>query len=231
MKPSGYVGLAMVGATVLLAGCEVGRPAGETKTVTKSVDIAKVKLEMTAGDLKVDGGSAKLMDGSFRFNVPEWEPSVQYADEGSHGSLTVKQPGPSSSTGNTENKWDVRLNDGVAIDLSATLGAGDATLTLGTMNLQHVDVKEGAGDLTVDLRGAPKRSYDVTVKSGTGDTKIHLPRSVGIVATAAGAVGDIHVNGLEKRGDRWVNPNHEGDAVVVHVDVKGAVGDITISTE
>jgi N-terminal domain of toast_rack, DUF2154 len=229
------VEVTLLTAAALTAGCNAV-PAGETKTVNTTLDRGKaeavaVSLEMNAGELKVDGGSPKLMDASFRFNVPEWEPKVQYADDASRATLSVKQTGPTTTTGKAENTWTVHLSDDVPIDLSATLGAGDATLTIGTMNLQRVDVKQGAGDLSVDLRGEPKRSYDVAVKAGAGDTKVHLPRNVGIVATAIKAIGDLHVDGLQKRGSTWINPEHENDPVVIHLDVKGGVGDISISTE
>jgi hypothetical protein len=89
----------------------------------------------------------------------------------------------------------------------------------------------GAGDLTVDLRGTPAKSYKVDVKAGAGDTRIELPASVGISAGTSGLIGDSNISGLEKRDGRWINPRAVGSAVVVELDVQHAIGDLRISAE
>ncbi len=102
---------------------------------------------------------------------------------------------------------------------------------LGELNLQNLEVGIGAGQVHVDLRGAPKQSYNVRIQGGVGETVVYLPRSVGISATAAGGLSSISVNGLEKRGERWVNAGHENDTVQITVDVKGGLGEIRLSAE
>jgi hypothetical protein len=119
----------------------------------------------------------------------------------------------------------------VPLDVSAKLGAGEAELDLGELNLQNLEVGIGAGQVHVDLRGAPKQSYNVRIEGGVGETVVYLPRSVGISATAAGGLSSISVNGLEKRGERWVNAGHENDMVQIRVDVKGGIGDIRLTAE
>ena len=216
-----------------LSGCMA---AGPTKTVTRSIELsgadsASVELKMTAGELHVAGGAAGLLDAVFAFNVPEWEPTIDYQRNGTHGALTVRQGGGSVSFRNTKNSWDLRLNDTVPVTLTTSVGAGEGTLVLGSMNLQSVQVDAGAGEFTLDLRGTPKHSYDVRVNASVGETHISLPKSVGIIATATAGVGGVNVHGLEKHGDTWVNFGHEQDPVVIHVDVKGGVGEINLSAE
>src|SRR5678816_553518 len=147
MRRSIGFGVVTLGAIVLASACGgQGEPAGEMKTVTQSIDPGKaqsvaVTLEMNAGELKVEGGAAKLMDATFRFNVPSWEPKIDYAD-GDRGTLHVTQAGSSNSFGNSTNDWNVRLSDTVPMAVSASIGAGEATLNLGAMNLQRVEVKQ-----------------------------------------------------------------------------------------
>ena len=85
--------------------------------------------------------------------------------------------------------------------------------------------------MMLDLRGTPKRSYDVTVDGGVGTSRIRLPRSAGIVATAGGGIGGVSFGGLESHGDAWINPGHEHDPVVIHLTAHGGVGEINISVE
>jgi len=218
---------------LMASGCGSARP---TKTVTRSIELddakaVNVELNMAAGELKVRGGATRLVDGSFTFNVPEWEPAVDYRRDGENGSLVIRQPNGSGSFGNTKNEWDIQLSDSVPVSLATTVGAGEGTMTLGSLNLQSVQVQAGAGEFTLDLRGAPKRSYDVRVNASVGQTNIRLPKSVGIVATATAGVGGVNVSGLEKQGSTWINAGHEQDPVVIHVDVKGGVGQIELSAE
>jgi len=219
--------------TAFTVACDVG--TGEMQNLTRSVELDKadsvdVELAMGAGELSVTGGAAKLMEAGFHFNVPSWEPLVDYQG-GVRGNLRVRQPNSAAAFGHTENRWDLRLNDRVPIDLTARLGAGEATLVLGTLNLRSLEIHEGAGELRLDLRGTPKQSYDVRINGGVGRARIQVPRSAGVFATATGGIGSINIEGLQKRGDTWYNPDHEKDPIAIHLDVKGGVGEINVSAE
>lgn len=209
---------------------------GPTQTTTRSIHLdnaesVSVNLKMGAGELHVDGGSANLLDASFRFNNPAWEPRVDYRRDGARGTLDVQQGSGSTSFGRNENTWDMHLNNSVPMDVAVDMGAGEATVTLGSATLEGLTIKQGAGEVTLDLRGTPKRSYDVRFNGGVGAAHIRLPRSVGIVATATHGLGSVNISGLQQQGDTWVNAGHEHDAVVVHLDAKGGVGEIEISAE
>jgi hypothetical protein len=224
-------------AVALLSfGTAACQSAGPTRTVTRNIalDNAKtvnVALNMTAGELRVAGGGAGLVDGSFTFNVPEWEPVVDYSRDGDIGSLVIKQGSSAATFRNSRNSWDLKFSDAVPLSLVATIGAGEGTMTLGSLDLQRVQVDAGAGEFTLDLRGAPKRSYDVRVNASVGQANIRLPKNVGIVATVTAGVGGVNVRGLEQQGSTWVNAGHAQDPIVVHVDVKGGVGQIELSAE
>ncbi len=178
----------------------------------------------------MSGGAKKLMEAEFNFNVDAWRPQVEYRASGSRGELRILQPNIGTAPGG-EYDWDIRLNDDRPIDLAAKLGAGEATMDLGTLNLRGLDISQGVGELKVDLRGKPKRSYDVRISGGVGEATVYLPKSVAIVATAKGGIGDLNVDGLEKRGGYWYNAGHEDDPVRIRVDVKGGVGEIHIIAE
>jgi hypothetical protein len=209
---------------VLAGGCSMRSP-GEMQTVTRTIELDKadsvdVELKMSAGELRVGSGTPKLAEATFRFNVPEWEPVVDYK-AGARGALRVQQGEHGPSFGRTENQWDVKLSDAVPVDLVTHLGAGQATLSLGAINLRSVEVHMGAGELQLDLTGTPKHSYDVRINGGVGSARVRVPRSVGIRATAKGGIGSIDMRGLEKRDNEWVNAGHEQDAVTIRLDIKG----------
>ena len=222
-------------AMMLLVGCKTAQ-VGETRRelaefeLDKS-EVTRVELRMSAGELAVKGGSSKLAEAEFTYNVPDWKPKAEYHSTGSRGDLVISQPEAANGIGDTKNRWDLRLNDSVMVDLSVRFGAGEATLDLASMNLRGVDVQMGAGELKLDLRGHPKRSYDVRVQGGVGEATIYLPRDVGISARAEGGIGEISTKGLEERNGRWVNASQENSPVTIRLDVKGGVGQINLIAE
>jgi hypothetical protein len=220
--------IASVGIAALLSGCGFNS-TGETRNETVSFDLddaktVRVGIRMGGGELKVTGGAAKLMEGEFAYNVPAWKPAVEYKA----GELTLAQPGYSASFGNAVNNWDVSLNDTVPMEIIANIGAGEANLDLGDLNLSSVELTIGAGEMNVDLRGEPKHDYTVRIRGGVGETTVQLPKDVGISATATKGIGEISTEGLEQRDGVWVNPDRIGAPVTIRLDVKGGVGQINL---
>jgi len=191
-------------------------------------EMVRTELKMGAGELTVDGGSPKLIDADFSYNVAGWKPAIKYTSSGVRGNLVVEQPHSVHAGGKLKYRWDLRLNDKVPMDVVVEFGAGEARLNLGDLNLRSVQVHMGVGELRMDLRGKPARDYSVTIDGGVGQATVYLPRDVGIIANATGGIGNISVSGLEKRGNRWINPAHENAPVMIHVDVHGGIGEIRL---
>ena len=222
-------GVAVAGAIACGTSGPVGPVVHEHQTVERgAATSARVEIGMTAGELEVKSGAQMLFEGNFDFNVPALKPEIAYAVDGTIGTLKVSQ---GSASGNYENSWRLSLDETTPVDLHLTLGAGDAELVLGRVNLHGLAVRLGAGDLVLDLRGMPAKSYKVTVQAGAGDTTIRLPAGVGISASTSGLIGDSNVSGLEKRDGRWINPRAEASPVTIDLQVQHAIGDLKIVAE
>lgn len=231
--PSALVGV--TAAALLVGGCGFGMVAtGETVSETKLIELDKAAsvrahIRMGAGELRVKSGGPKLLDATFTYNVPEWKPLVDYRSTPSGGELSISQPdGSRGGLGNTVYEWDLTLNDDVPLEIIANLGAGEVHLDLGRMNLGRVEVNLGAGEVEMDLRGEPRRDYSVQIRGGVGETTVYLPRNTGVSATATKGIGAINVEGLEQRGNVWINPERIDAPVTVRLDVKGGIGEIRL---
>lgn len=227
-----------VALSFAMAGCVIDfdQRTGPDQHETQSIDLDKaemvrVEIKLGAGELNVDGGASKLMDGDFTYNIPSWKPSVKYTSSGFRGTLLIEQPGHSHGGSHVNYKWNVRLNDKVPLDISAEFGAGEARMNLGSLDLRSVRVEMGVGEVRLDLRGKPTRDYSVDVQGGVGHATIYLPHDVGVIAKAAGGIGNISVRGLEKRGGQYINPAHENAPVTIHLNVEGGVGEINLIAE
>lgn len=224
-------------APLFLTGCVVdlahtGPTQHETKSIEKdNSELVKVDLRMGAGEMRVEGGSKKLMDAEFSYNIPSWKPDVRYGNTGVRGYLTIEQPHTNRVGGDMHYEWDMRLNNDVPIDLHVNFGAGEAKLDLGSLSLRSVEVEMGVGEIKLDLRGQPKRDYDVHIRGGVGEATVYLPRDVGVFANASGGIGGISVRGLRKEGGHYVNDEYERAKVKIHLDVRGGVGSINLISE
>jgi hypothetical protein len=223
--------------TLVLGGCD-GKfdRQGWVQHDTQSIDLdksemARVEIKLGAGELQVDGGSAKLMDADFDYNHTSWKPIVRYEASSFRSQLRIEQPGVIHGGSGATYKWNLRFNDKLPMDVDLDLGAGEAHMNLGSMNLRSVQVNVGVGEVTLDLRGKPTRDYTVNLNGGVGHARVYLPNDTGVIANAAGGIGDVSVRGLEKREGHWINPAHENAAVTIHLDVKGGIGQIEIIAE
>ena len=230
--------LPVFAAALCTSGCMINTtPAGPMLSDSRSIprdasESARVELRMSAGELRIGGGAPDFMRADFRYNVPSWKPDVRYTSAAGTANLTITQPNSGKNgLGNTKNDWDVRLSDGIPVDLTVHFGAGEARLNLGSLSLRNLEIEIGAGELDVDLRGTPPRDYDVRIRGGAGEATVHLPKDVGVYAKAEGGLGEINVRGLRKEGQHWVSETYDSAKVHIHVDVRGGVGQINLLAE
>jgi hypothetical protein len=226
--------LLFAGVVLTTASCDYDRAeTGPTREVPVSidkgnVDHANIELDMGAGELAINGGASKLVDGKFEFNAPSGEPQVRSSITGTHATITIEQPKNMNLHGHQRYRWDLGLNDKVLTDLAINCGAGQARLKLGELALRTLSVHMGAGQVDLDLQGTPARDYDVDISGGVGQATVRLPSNVGIRAEAHGGIGHIDVSGLEKRGDYYQNSLWDNAKVNVRLKVQGGIGEIKI---
>jgi hypothetical protein len=223
-------------AAACVAGCVVETVSGPARRESRVIprdtsETARVDLRMGAGELRVNGGAEDLMNAVFNYNVSAWRPEVRYRSFAGRADLTVRQPEGSRHFGNSKYDWDLRLNDEIPMDLLVHFGAGEARLNLGSLNLRGIQVDMGVGEINLDLRGTPRRDYEVRIRGGVGEATVHLPPDAGIYAIAQGGIGDIKVRGLRQEGRHWVNDLYGSAKTQIRVDVRGGIGAINLFAE
>jgi hypothetical protein len=228
--------LPLLPALLTLTGCviETNR-SGPVQYSSESLEmddseLVRVDLRMGAGDLRVTDGGAKLMRADFAYSVPSWKPAVRYSRAGKQASLIIEQPGKNHTTvvGNTKYRWDLQLNKKVPVDLAFHFGAGQARLDLGSLDLRGVEVEMGVGQLDMDLRGALKHSYNVSIHGGIGEATVRVPADAGVYAEAHGGIGEIKVRGLQQQDGHWVSPTYETAANKIRIEINGGIGQVNV---
>ena len=234
--PTGSI---LITGVLTLCGCNVNmEPSGPIQTDHHAIELDKAeivntKLKMGVGEMDVQGGSPKLMEGDFSYSIPSWKPEVKYSSTGFRGTLMIDQPSKASGLNSSagDYKWIVKLNDKVAQDFEFVVGVGVTKLDLSTVNIRSLDVKMGVGDLNLNLRGKPQKDYTVSIKGGVGNAEIKLPKDIGVFATASGGLGGVDTAGMTKDGNQYTNDAYKKSPVTIRLTIEGGVGSIKLASE
>ena len=231
-----FVAVASLLAVAGLMACAIGVNHVETsdlKTESKTVALGgaktvDVEIKMGAGDLKVAGGAADLLNADFTYNVPSWKPEVNYDVSGDSGRLTVEQPSGGGHGGHTRYEWDLHLSNKVPMQLKVDEGAGKANLNLVGLQLSRLEMNLGAGESTVNFDGPWKKDLTAAIHGGVGKATVQLPRDVGVRVVAHGGLGAINASGFTKDGDAYVNEAYGKSDVNLRIEVEGGIGEIDL---
>ena len=188
-------------------------------------------LNVPAGELDVKGGSSHLMDATFDYNSSYAPPRVDYSVNGSQGQLSVTENGSGAHFGPGDNRWNLQFNDGVPLDLTVQMGAGQSNLRLAEVNVTHLQVHVGAGEMTLDLTGPRKQNLSAEIQGGVGEARIQLPKDIGVRARASGGIGAVNVHGLTKEGNEYVNDAYGKSPTTIDLNVQGGIGQIDLNEE
>jgi hypothetical protein len=228
----------------------------------EDVEEVRVDLKMGTGKLMVDSGTGfqtgTLMEGDFTFNVEAWEPEVNYDVRGSEGRLVIRQPqtGGFSFGKDVRYIWDLRFDQEIPMRMDIDLGAGDGDIDLGEMNVTHLDMKAGTGDVHLDLQGNESLSYvefdmgtgsltmdltgdwqedvDVIINGAIGKMTLHLPSDIGVRVDVTQGIGEVVANDMEKRGDTYVNDAYadaelrDTEDPMVQINIRAGIGQINL---
>jgi len=219
---------------LIVAGCNTGNwDAGPPQTESRTIKLggaksARVEIDMSAGDLNVGPGAEELLEADFSYGSNSSRPQLDYNVSEGQGRLTIRQPESFHGRGGGRNTWDLHLSNKVPMELRVEQGAGRAKLTLGGLALSRLDLEIGAGETIVDLTGDWKNDLTASIQGGVGRATVRLPNDVGVRASAQGGIGAIHVHGLKRDGDAYVNEAYGKSPVTVKVQVEGGVGEINL---
>lgn len=166
-------------AAIVLPNLRQAWEAGDLHAETRNIEVggaqsAKAEFRIGCGSLVLRGGADRLMDAEFTYNVAKWRPEVAYAVNGGKGRLTAKQPSGGSVRGNARNEWNIRLGNGVPIDLAVNTGVGGATLDLEGVDVASLDLNVGAGTHLIKLPGEYPSLRRISVSTGVGNVTLDL---------------------------------------------------------
>jgi hypothetical protein len=221
--------LAMVGCGLLTTSVSDVKTESQTVSIDSATS-ANVQIDFPAGELTVQSGASNLMDASFRYNVDDWQPQVQYSEDGAQGELLVNQPGDNRVPvgGGLINEWELQLSENVPMDLIIRTGAGNSQLDLGGLDITSLTVGTGAGVTTVNLDGNWQHDVDVSIEGGVGELKVNLPAEMGVRVEMDTALVTVTLNGLTQTENGYVNEAFGAAPYTLTLNLQAGVGSVTL---
>jgi hypothetical protein len=229
----------VVAALLALSATACYMPAPRTskaETLSRQVELARaesvhVEIGIGVGELRLSGGSDRLLDADFRYNIPDWKPEVSYEVENGLGRLEVSQPSTVVGVAwpsNVRYNWDLRLSDKVPMDLDINFGVGKSQLDLRGLNLRRLKVEAGVGEGTIDLSGPRQSDLSARIEAGVGRLVVLLPTDVGVEAEVRGGIGKVHARGLVQDDDRYHNSVWGSSARSIRLEIEGGIGEVEL---
>ena len=198
----------------------------------KEAKAVRMNIELPAGELRMNGGAEHLLEADFHQGGAWSAPSVDYSVSEGVGTLRVSQQGAGHVIGNSDNMWNLKVNDEIPLELKIDMGAGRSDLNLAKVDLTRLELNIGAGHANVDLTGERGKDLQAIIHGGVGEAIVHLPKNVGVVATVHGGLGSIDVHGLkEDEGGQYVNAAYGKSPNTLRLTVEGGIGHIKLEQE
>ena len=211
---------------------------GEMMTETRTVSLdgarsVRATLDLEVGELLIGGGARNLLDAEFSYNVPAWEPELDYVVHEQVGRLTLRQPSAARPQGvsNARNGWDLRFAEDVPLDLGLKGGVVEAKLSLGALTLARLGLELGTGTLTLDLSETRSRTLHVPIRAGVLNLKLIVPSDTGVQVEVRSPVLTMHAKGWQRARHIWVNDAYSATPETMRIAIDSGVASITLAQQ
>ncbi|QIC49529.1 hypothetical protein GAG94_21960 [Lysinibacillus sphaericus] len=237
MKKLVGLGVVLGTSVFVLSGCFSFLPSKmQEETILVEKDKAKtleVAIDLGVGEMNLTGGAKEWVEGKADYNIKKLAPQVNYDVSGDTGEVEIKHKGSTKlGISNIKNTWDIQLNDDIPMDLTVETGASLANLDLQGLQLEKLDIEAGVGDLTVNLGGDWKKSFNASIETGVGQTTVIIPSKVGVKLTTEKGIGSSNIEGLISKGKGvYVNEAYDKADVVLEIKSEIGLGDITFKLD
>lgn len=252
-----------------LYSCEItlneGKLLERSISNNNSIDVGdnkrvKAYIEMNAGELRIEPGTSKLVEGEFTYNIEDYAIDLDYKEKDSDmGELHITGGGNHNKWvfnregGKTENAWNLKINEDIEFELNVELkaglsniniansnvkrlyvdaAAGKCEVQLGNASLEFLNINTTAGKVEADFRGDWKQTVEAEINTTIGAVEIWLPNTVNVEMRTSTKLGDVEAGGLTKRGGIYeYRSSTVENPVTIYLTVRNTIGEIQVHME
>ena len=212
------------------------RPAASTETITHALqdaDRAKIDLRMAGGSIDVSAlsDSTNLVEARVQYSKRSNQVDDRFQVRSGQAEWTLRSRQESNLTTGDDwsDKWSIKLNGRIPLDLDVELAAGRFDADLRALQVSRIDVDVAAGSATINLPEAAGTT-EVTVKMAVGEVTIIAPAGAGIRVWPSKLLGSLNISGhrLVQSGKYWVTENYATATSKLDVRAEIVLGSINL---
>lgn len=240
---------------LLLCVAVLGNSQDKISSLEQTIKSGKAKnikalIQITGGQLDIQGGNDELAHVKLSYDKKDWNPSVSYTEDENLGKLIIK----ASTIGeekhiDDDNKCLIELNEKYNYSLGIVLGAGVADLNFENFNIKKalfklgvgsfninlantslplLKIEAGIGEAKIDLSGQYKNNLKAQINAGIGELKLYVPNNIGVKLIVNGFLGNVQAKGYHKDRKEYTNELFGETKNTIIIKVNGAIGTIKL---
>jgi hypothetical protein len=183
-----------LGADAEIKTSHFSEPLGAATSARVRLDLATGKMVVRA--LTEPDGDASLIEADVRhLGEMEFKVSGETDKFVRLGQKNQNITGPLKDFLNTlsnrdELRWEIGLAASIPLDLDIHGGVGVSKLDLSGLQIKHLKMHSGVGEIHLDLPAMPE-PYDVEIDGGVGETTVTIAEGAALRMRASGGVGSV----------------------------------------
>lgn len=155
-------------------------------------------------------------------------PQTQRVMRDTVSEITIRDDHRSWPLKNQFSRWELWLADDIASEVILRTGATRADIDLSKLAVQDLQIKAGAGDITIRLG---EYNTNITVESGAGNITLYVPADAGVRVSTSGAL--LSFSGDDARvfsiGEyRYESERLNEKAAIAEIEIKAGAGSVSV---
>jgi hypothetical protein len=170
----------------------------------ESIETRLVLRIPVSGNVEINPGNDKLVEGTISYDVPEWKPIISKTID----QITIRQERREFlyHWGTPKNDWQLRLGKQNPYKLEIQTGVSKGNIDLGGLPLTDLNVATGVGDSNIKFSepNSRVRMSQLKVQSGVGKTNVqNILNANAREVVIGGGVGhtSLDFSGIEPSND------------------------------
>jgi hypothetical protein len=190
------------------------------------VKSALIKVQTGVGRLTIDGGSKRLVSGTFRSSFLRLD--TQSEVKSGVQQVTLKTVGSLRRFGRRTNELEFSINSFIPVQLVVESGAIDMDIDLSKVNAELVDIDTGASRLNL-VMGNEATYSKVNIGAGASSINIDLPGTVGARVVIDSGLSSKDLVGFKKVNSKtYETENYNTALKKVEINLDVGVSSVTI---
>jgi len=126
--------------------------------------------------------------------------------------------------------WDLKLSDGVEVELSVDAGASENRLDLGGLNVSRLAFKTGASDTRIRFSERPENAQ-AEISLGAASAKLTIPDNVAASVRINSGLSGIKIDEhrFPRQGETYESPSFASAAQRLTIRIEAGVGSVEIN--